>query len=313
MNKNKIITMLAVSAAVFSLLACFLIYKYLAPSRATIYVFNDSYTAGKQLTADMLTSIQVDGTIVLSGRKGDVKDAFVTPEMYRSIVSSGDSLRMDVSEGMPLTPAMLSIAGGSSVEMNMQSNAIAVTIPVDEYSGINNDLKEGSRVNIYCSMADATYLLQQNKRILEGYKNDGQISGVSVEANIDESMQLVYATTFGSIYLGLIDATGYQASEEKNLRYPAAVEVNFDNSEEYEEEVPAGWQEYLDSLSEDTSVEAQEDTGSSANEEDEASENETDISADSGSEAETEAKTADTAAAAEEQQSSGVFVPSMNP
>ena len=266
-QKNKIIATLTVCSILFSGMACFLIYHYLAPSRSTIYLFNDSYAAGMQLTAGMLTPVQVDAAITMGGKRSTIEEAFVTPAQYQGVIASGDSLRMDVTEGMPLTMAMLSVAGGTSVEMNMQSDAIAVTIPLDSYTGITNALKEGARVNIYCSMNNTTYLLQQNKRILEVYKNDGSICGVSVETNMDESLELIYAATYGNLYLGLVDATGYQAYEGKMLQYPitedseltlnipdsSAGYVNADDTED-------GWQEYLDNISGESAEETETET-----------------------------------------------------
>lgn len=219
MSKNKIIKTLAACAIGLSVLLCVLIYQFMAPARDTIYVFNDSYSLGTQVTEDMLSPIQVDATITLAGKKSDVSSAFITPNDYASVIKSGDSLRMDVNKGMPLTTSMLSTTGGSSVEMNMQSDAIAVTIPVDQFSGVTNDLKEGARVNIYASTDSETELIQQNKRILEVYYQDGVIVGVSVEENVSESMELIYAATYGKIYLGLVDGTGYQAVEGEGLVY----------------------------------------------------------------------------------------------
>lgn len=214
MSKNKLITSLIIGAVLFSSLAAFLIYHYMAPARSTIYMFNDSYSSGEQVTSDMLTPVQVDSQIVMAGKTTGVSSAFVTPSEYQDIIRSGDSLRMDVTEGMPLTTGMLSVSGGSKVEMSMKSDAIAVTVPVNEYTGITNDLKEGARVNIYANLDSTVALIQQNKRVLEVFKsNDGVITGVAVEENIQESMELIYAVTNGSIYLGLVDSTGYQASE----------------------------------------------------------------------------------------------------
>ena len=221
LSKNKIISSLIVGAVVFSVLAAFLIYRYMSPSRGTIYVFNDSYTAGEQLTSDMLIPVQVDASIVMAGKRSNVAATFVTPAEYQEVVKSGDSLRMDVSEGMPLTSSMLSISGGSTIEMNMKSDAVAVTIPVDEYTGITNDLKEGARVNVYASTNASVQLIQQNKRVLEVFKESGSITGVALEEDIQESMELIYATTNGSIYLGLVDATGYQSAEGSDPVYNA--------------------------------------------------------------------------------------------
>ena len=103
--------------------------------------------------------------------------------------------------------------------MNMKSDAVAVTVPVNENTGITNDLKEGSHVNIYANLDSTISLIQQNKRVLEVYKDNGTITGVSIEENIDESMELIYAVTNGSIYLGLVDATGYQATEGADPTY----------------------------------------------------------------------------------------------
>lgn len=225
MSKNKIITSLIAAAVAFSLLAGFLIYRYMSPQRGTVYVFNDAYSAGEQLTSDMLTPVQVDSKIVVAGKSTDIGNQFVTPSEYQSLVKSGESLRMDVTEGMPLTTSMLSVSGGSTVEMNMASDAIAVTVAVDEYTGVTNDLKEGARVNIYANMDGQVSLIQQNKRVLEVFRSGDTISGVSVEENIQESMELIYAVTNGSIYMGLVDATGYQASEGADPVYsPYSVE-----------------------------------------------------------------------------------------
>lgn len=213
MSKNKIISIFIGCAVLFSALACYLIYSYMSPSRGTVYVFNDNYEAGEQINADMLSPLQVDSSIIMAGRTADVSAQFVTPEIYSDIVRSGDSLRIDVGKGMPLTTSMLSVSGGSSVEMNMTSNAVAVTVEVDSYTGVTNDLKEGSRVNVYAMLDSRVTLIQQNKRVLEVYRNGASIIGVSLEENIYESMELIYAANNGSIYLGLVDATGYQAAE----------------------------------------------------------------------------------------------------
>lgn len=234
MSKNKIITSLIIGAVLFSSLAAFLIYHYMSPSRGTMYVFNDSYSAGDQLTSDMLTPVQVDSKIVVAGKKTDASAQFVTPSEYQALIKSGDSLRMDVSEGMPLTTSMLSVSGGSTVEMNMKSDAVAVTVPVNENTGITNDLKEGSHVNIYANLDSTISLIQQNKRVLEVYKDNGTITGVSIEENIDESMELIYAVTNGSIYLGLVDATGYQATEGTDPTYSPYVAAETETSKETE-------------------------------------------------------------------------------
>lgn len=242
MSKNKIITTLIACFAVCSILASYLIYHYMSPSRGTVYVFNDDYEAGEQISSSMLIPVQVDSSIIVAGKKSDVSTQFVTPNEYAEVVRSGDSLRMDVSEGMPLTNSMLSVSGGSTVEMNMKSDAIAVTISVDQFTGITNDLKAGVRVNVYSNMNSQTRLIQQNKRVLEVFKEGSDIIGVSIEENIYESMELIYAATNGSVYLGLVDATGYQASEGEDPTY-TPYESNSDTDMDVEE-----YLQYLEDL-----------------------------------------------------------------
>lgn len=235
MSKNKAITMLIVCAVIFSGLASYLIYHYMSPQRSTIFVFNDSYEAGKQITTDMLSPMQVDSTIVVAGMKTNVSNQYVTPETYADVIRSGDSLRFDVTKGMVLTTGMLAVSGGSSVEMNMKSNAVAVSIPLNSFSGITNDLKVGARVNIYSTIDKTTRLIQQNKRVLDVYKNNGELTGISVEETVSESMQLINAMASGSIYLGLVDASGYQ-SVENNIPTFSFTSV-IDNSNAYNSQV----------------------------------------------------------------------------
>ena len=68
MKKNKIIAILSVCAVASVRWRGFLIYQYMSPARDTIYVFNDSYSIGEQVTEDMLSPVQVDSTITVAGK-----------------------------------------------------------------------------------------------------------------------------------------------------------------------------------------------------------------------------------------------------
>ena len=161
-----------------------------------------------------------------------IKDTprFVTGADIKAVLNSGDSLRMDVAEGMPLTLSILSVTGGSSVEMNMDPAKIAVTVPVTSITGVTKDLKEGSRVNIYTTGGDAngTTLLFQNMRVLSVEKDsNGELSSATIEVSTDESLKLVYAANTSSIYFGLVDSSGYEYTEEKTPSYaPATTQEN---------------------------------------------------------------------------------------
>lgn len=249
-TKNRIIFTFIVCTIIFTMLACFMIYRYMSPMRGTIYVFNNAYSAGEQISANMLTPLQVDTTIITAGKSSDIGSQFVTPAEYADIVRSGDSLRIDVGKGMPLTTSMLSVSGGSSVEMNMTSDAIAVTVEVNKYTGITNDLKEGARVNVYANINSSVHLIQQNKRVLEVYKNNGELTGISLEENIYESMELIYAITNGKIYLGLVDGTGYQSSEGNDPVYTGEDLSGVVVEDE--------WDDFVDSFEDETQPETAE-------------------------------------------------------
>ena len=129
-----------------------------------------------------------------------------------AVLKTGDSLRMDVSTGMPLTLALLSVNGGSDVEKNMDPKSIAVTVPISDITGVSNDLKNGSRVNIYeTAEGGKTVLAFQGMRILSTAKDSsGTLTSATIEANKDQAIQLVNAASNATLYFGLIDASGYE-------------------------------------------------------------------------------------------------------
>lgn len=217
MKKNKVIIISIVAAIVFAAAGCFAIYQIFTPMRTTVYVFNAPYSAGTQVTADMLTPVQVDSTIVVAGRNTDISDRFITGTEYQDMLQSGDSLRIDVNAGLPLMESMLSILGGNSIEMSMQSTAVAVTVAVDSITGITNELSAGSRVNVYVTYNNSgTSLLLEDMRVLSVQKNSsGEISGATIEVSEDEALQLVEANNRGSIQLGLVHDNGTNASDKE--------------------------------------------------------------------------------------------------
>ena len=79
----------------------------------------------------MLSPVQVDSTITVAGKKSGIETRFVTPAEYAAALTSGDSLRMDVSEGMPLQLPCFQRLRFLLLKMNMQSDSIAVTVAVD--------------------------------------------------------------------------------------------------------------------------------------------------------------------------------------
>lgn len=213
-SKNKKIGLLLVIALAFCAAACFAVYSYCTPKKSIIYVFNAAYSAGTPINASMVTPIEVDSTIVESGKQAPIYQRYVTSANYDSVMKSGDSLLNTVYKGQALTLATLSVSSGSAIEMNMKSTAIAVTIPVNNITGVTSALRVGSRVNIYSSVDNKTDLLLQNMRIINVTKSDGELISVTIETNHEESLKLIQAANFTKLYCGLVDSTNYVPVEE---------------------------------------------------------------------------------------------------
>lgn len=219
-SRNKKILIIILVAFLFLGLSVFGAYKVLSPVRTTIYVFNNNYSAGTQVTGNMLTAVEVDSSIVVNGKKTAASSYYVTSDNYSSIISSAGVLRADVNAGTALMSSMLTTTGGNAIEMRMKKNAVAVSIAVNSVTGVTNTLSAGSRVNVYASYGESTTLLLQNMRILSVSTKDGSLNAVTLEVDINDSMRLIYACTHSNgIYLGLVDATGYQYVESNTYSY----------------------------------------------------------------------------------------------
>ena len=226
--KNKTMLFIVVLAIVFSLLTVFSIYKYLTPQRVTVWLFNNDYKAGTALTDDMLYAVQVDSHILVAGASSDTNSQFVTGSNKTAIVNSGDSLRIDVSAGMPLVKGLLSVNGGTAVEMSMDPSKVCITVPCNSVTGISDELTKGSRVNIYStgfseSGANTTTLIFQNMKVANTAIKDGSIASITLEMTVEDSIKLVNYQNSSSLYFGLVDTTGYQYVED-NVNYSSTVQ-----------------------------------------------------------------------------------------
>ena len=217
MNKNKRMLLALTLVIIIAVAAGFMLWYYLNPQKTTVYTFNDNYEAGTLVTSDMLTPVRVDSTITVAGSNTDTNTRFVTGNTITDTLNAGNSLRMDVSDGMPLTYSMLSVSGGTSIEMSMDSSSVAVTIPATEGSGITTDIEQNSRVNIYATGwdgADGTTLIFQNVRVLAVNSGSDAVTSIMVEMTVEESLKLVNAMSTCTLYYGIVDASGYQAVED---------------------------------------------------------------------------------------------------
>ena len=218
-NNKKIIYVLAV-AITLCIISAAGIYMFLAPQRDIIYVFRGDYTAGTQVTRELLMPVEVDATITEMGEATDISKRYVTQDEYTEVLQNAGTLRYDVSEGTALMKNMLSSYGGSKVELAMKPSSIAITGPSDYLSAVTNELNTGAYVNVYASYDNAqTVLILQNVRVLTAPKVDGILSGVTLEVDHEQSMKLVHAMNYGKITFGLVNGQGYQYTTEDQPTY----------------------------------------------------------------------------------------------
>lgn len=212
MNKNKKIIVVLIIALMLALLTGYAIVSFLSPHRTTIYVFKTAYRIGTAITSDMLVPVQVDSSMVVAGRNTNVSEKFITSNEIRALLESGDSLKVSVGEGTPLMKSLLSISGGNSIMMSMSPSSVAVTVDVDNTTGITKELYSGAAVNVYVtSYSGGTFLLFENMRVLDiNRKNDGTLSSATLEVTNEQAVKLINSTKNGAIHLGLINPNGYQ-------------------------------------------------------------------------------------------------------
>ena len=220
-SKNRKLVILLVTAIITALLAGFATYNYLTPKKTTIYMFNSNYSAGDVVGMDKLQTVTADASIMASGRAENISGRFITSAEIGSVLAQTNVLRMDVAAGMPLTYSMLSVTGGSNVENYMDPTKIAVTAAVNGITGVTDDLKPGSRVNVYVAgINDAGItLFLQNMRILSANTSGGSLISATFECDQNQALKLIYAATYSSIYLGLVDQSSYQYTEETEPSY----------------------------------------------------------------------------------------------
>lgn len=209
MKKNTRTLLLLCVAIIFAILAGVGVYAYCNPAKITVYVYNGNYAAGTPFSAEMITPIEVDSKIVIAGKKGDASKAYVTENEIEGVLNGGNYLLYDVSAGTTVTPSALSKVMKNSIERNLDSDTIAVTIPVNNYSGVTSNLRVGARVNVYSSSNGSTNLAFEGMRVIGVSKIDNNLQSITVECTYEQSVSLIHAISYSEIYLGLVDNTQY--------------------------------------------------------------------------------------------------------
>lgn len=224
-KKNRKILLIIIVAFMVAVMGGVATFMYLNPQKTTVYVFKDNYNAGDVITEEMLTPVRCDASIIVAGSNAETASRFVTGQDIDAVLKTGDSLRMDVASGMPLTISLLSVNGGSSVEMSMDPTKVAVTVPLTSITGVTPELKDGSKVNIYATGGESngTVLLFQGMRVLSVQNDsDGNLSSATIECDSAQSLKLIYAVQNSSIYFGLIDSAGYEYADGEPSYIPGS-------------------------------------------------------------------------------------------
>ena len=217
--KSRKILIVLLLALAMMIAAAFSAYQVLAPNRATIFVFNENYPAGTQVTREMLTGIQVDSSLLVGGSSVPVGDRYVTGNNINTVLQTASILRMDVYSGTAIMSSMLTTTGGNQIEQRMRQDSVAITIPANNVTGVTSELSFGSRINVYASYNAETVLLLQNMRVLRTTRGSGGLASITIEVTVEESLKLVHAQTYGSVHMGIVDAHGYQYTAEEHPTY----------------------------------------------------------------------------------------------
>lgn len=220
MKRNIKIAICLGGALILTLVAVILIYNFLSPARTTVYVFNSGYKAGTEIQSNMLTPMQVDASMIVAGNKTSMSGYFVTADNFTSVVHAGDTLRSDVGAGKPFMLVDIAEYGTNEIEVRLTETGVGVTISVNNITGITSSLKAESHVNVYSAQKNGlTQLILENIRVISVAAGQNGITSVTLDLNNTQAIAVISAQQVGTIYLGLVNASGYQYMTAEEL-YP---------------------------------------------------------------------------------------------
>ena len=223
MSKGKGILLIFI--VIFGGIIAFLSYNWLSVKKTNIYVFNADYEDGTKLKKDMFEAFEVDNALVeaQSARftKGESKATFLSKADINKLVEEEEVLAVQVFAGQPVTSNLYLSTSGSTVERRLSDGHTAITIPVNNITGVSSEVSAGSRINIYNLYSINTYnvvqLMYQNVKILDvqktGNKTNGYtISAFTIEVKPEDALQLLYAIQYNQIRVSLLKPGTYQTT-----------------------------------------------------------------------------------------------------
>ena len=213
----------------FGGLIAFLSYTYLSTAKTNIYLFKNNYEAGSKITKDMFLTLEVDANMVTDlayATRGTIDAKYVTSDDLAAIIDKGDYLGVDVYKGTPFMTTQTATIGGSTVERRLSDYKTAITIPVNNISGVSPEINAGARINIYASYSTESFqveeLLFQNVKILDvqatGNEEDGYVlSAFTIEVDPQDAMKLLHAINNWKIDITLLKSGAYEVMTTSSI------------------------------------------------------------------------------------------------
>lgn len=209
-SKNKKIIIALAIGIVAAIIASILVVMAVSSQKVTMYVFKNAYEAGTEITGEMFTPVQVDSRVVVAGGGADTSDAFITKDTFTSSIKKGDVLKCDVAAGTPLMKSLIATSGNNKIEVSMDPKSVAITIPVNNVTGVTSTIKPESHVNVYATYnSGGTYLLLENVRVLNVDTKDNTLTGITLELDNEKAIKVINAANGGKLYCGLVNGNGY--------------------------------------------------------------------------------------------------------
>lgn len=208
--------------AIFGALIAYLSYSYLSVQKTNIYLFKADYESGTKISKDMFVPLEVDASMVTDlayATQGSMDAKYVTANDLSLIIENGDYLGTDAFKGTPFMTTQTATIGGSTVERRLSDYKTAITIPVNNISGVSPEINAGARINIYASYSTESFqveeLLFQNVKILDvqatGNKEDGYVlSAFTIEVDPQDAMKLLHAINNWKIDITLLKSGAYE-------------------------------------------------------------------------------------------------------
>ena len=210
----------------FGALIAYFTYGYLKGEKTNIYLFANDYEAGTTITREMLTTLEVDATMVENLAYSSNSAKYVTDSDLAAIIDAGDTLGTDVYAGTPFMTTQTATIGGSSVERRLGDYMTAITIPVNNISGVSPEISAGAKINIYSSYSTDDYeveeLLFQNVKILEVQATGDEESGyvlnaITIELQPKDALVLLHSINFRKIDITLLKSGKYTPISDNSV------------------------------------------------------------------------------------------------